>query len=72
MLTDTVVLTGTLIIEGVAFNWSVTDKQRLAVSHDRLGKRTEQLVGKPQAQARDMARALLAGKVSIPDVDATE
>ena len=65
MFIDTVVLTGTIVIEGVVFNWSVTKNQRLAVSSDRLGRRVEDLVGKPQAQARDAARALLAGEVSV-------
>jgi hypothetical protein len=69
MFIDTVVLTGTILIEGAAFHWSVTQNQRLAVSHERLGTRVEPLVGKPQAQARQMARVILTGGVSVPDVD---
>jgi hypothetical protein len=72
MFIDTVVLTGTVVIEGVSFHWSVTRDQRLAVSHERLGTRVEALAGKPQAQARDMGRAILAGAVSVPDVDAVD
>jgi len=69
MFIDTVVLTGTVVIEGAAFHWSVTQDQRLAVSHDHLGIRVEPLTGRPQVQARDMARAILSGKISVPDVD---
>jgi hypothetical protein len=69
MFVDTVVLTGTIVIEGIAFHWSVANDQRLVVSHDRLGTRTEQLVDKPEAQARVMGRALLAGGM---DVDAAD
>lgn len=72
MFVDTVVLTGTIVIEGVGFHWSVTTDQRLAVSHDQLGTRVEALVGRPQAQARVMASAILAGNVSVPDVDAAD
>jgi hypothetical protein len=72
MFVDTVVLTGTIVLEGVAFHWSVTTDQRLAVSHERLGTKVEPLVGRPQIQARDMGRAILAGEVSVPDVDAAD
>ena len=72
MFVDTVVLTGTIVVEGVGFHWSVTTDQRLAVRHGQLGRRVEPLVGRPQVQARDMARAILAGEVSVPDVDAAD
>jgi len=71
MFVDTVVLTGTIVIEGVAFHWSVTTDQRLAVSHDQLGTRVEPLVGRPQVQARDIGRAILTGNLSVPDIDAS-
>jgi hypothetical protein len=50
----------------------VTRDQRLVVIHERLGTRVESLIRKPQAQARDMGRAILAGEVSVPDVDTVD
>lgn len=74
MFTNTVILTGTVVVEGVAFRWSVTDGvvQRLTVSHRRFGTRVEQLVGSPERQARTAGRGLLAGHISLPDVDAVD
>jgi len=74
MFTSTVVLAGTVVIEGVAFRWSVTDgfAQRLTVSNKRLGTRNEQLVGSPEKQARAMGRAILAGDVSVTEVDGVD
>jgi hypothetical protein len=74
MFTGTVVLAGTVVIEGVAFRWSVTDgfAQRLTVSNKRLGTRNEQLVGSPEAQARALGRTILRGGGRLPDVDAVD
>ena len=74
MFTSTVVLAGTVVIEGIAFQWSVTTDrtQRLAVSHQLLGTRVEPLVGNPEHQARSLGRALLASGMTIPDVDAVD
>jgi hypothetical protein len=71
MFTNTVILAGTVVIEGVAFRWCVTDgcAQRLTVSHPKLGMRIEQLFGSPEAQARAAGRALLAGEIIVPDLD---
>jgi hypothetical protein len=74
MFTNTVILAGTVVIEGVAFRWSVTDgfTQRLTVSNERLGTRVEQLAGSPDAQARAMGRAILRGEITLPDVDVVD
>lgn len=74
MFTRDIVLAGTVVIEGVAFRWSVTDGyvQRLTVRHPTLGTRVEQLVSSPEAQARAAGRQILAGKVTIPDVDVAD
>ena len=74
MFTNTVIFTGTVVIEGVAFRWSVTDgfAQRLTVSHKWFGTQIEQLVGSPDAQARSIGRKLLRGEISLPDVDAVD
>jgi hypothetical protein len=62
MLTSTIIFTGTAVVEGVAFEWWVTDglAQRLTVSHPTLGTETQELAGSPAAQARAIARAMLA------------
>jgi hypothetical protein len=74
MFTNTVILSGTVVIEGVAFRWSVTDgfAQRITVSNERLGTRVEQLVGSPDTQARAMGRAILQGEITLPDVDVVD
>jgi hypothetical protein len=74
MFTSTVILTGTVVIEGVAFRWSVTDGfgQRLTVSHPVFGSQAQQLVRSPQAQARSIGRALLAAKVRAADIDCAD
>jgi hypothetical protein len=74
MFTSTVVLAGTVVIEGVAFRWSVTEgwTQRLTVGHDKLGMRSEPLAGSPESQARVIGRAILARAVRIPEVDVVD
>jgi len=74
MWTSTVILAGTVVVEGAAFRWWVTDgfAQRLTVRHARLGTRMEQLFGSPHAQARGIGLAMLAGGISVPDVDVIE
>jgi hypothetical protein len=61
MFTSTVVLTGTVVIEGIAFHWSVTDglAQQLTVSHRLLGTQTQRLTTSPESQARAVGRAML-------------
>jgi hypothetical protein len=61
MWTSTVILTGTVVIEGTAFRWLVTDGlgQQLTVSHPTLGTRTQPVTENPESQARDVGRALL-------------
>ena len=65
MFTNTVILTGTVVVEGAAFRWVVTDgfAQRITVSHRWFGTCVEQLVGSPERQARAAGRKLLAGKI---------
>lgn len=62
VLTTTVVLKGHVIIEGVKFLWWVTDgkESHLTVSHPLHGTRTQRASQQPEAQARELARALLA------------
>jgi hypothetical protein len=74
MFTGTVILAGTVVVEGAAFRWSVTDgfTQRLTVSNENLGTRIERLTGSPDAQARSMARAILRGEINLPDVDVVD
>jgi hypothetical protein len=61
MWTSTVILTGTIVIEGTAFRWLVTDglAQQLTVSHPTLGTQTQPLASSPAAQARTVGRAML-------------
>lgn len=72
MQTHTVVLAGTVVVEGVAFRWRITHTQQLAVSNPRLGTRVAPLSDSPETQARDLARAILVGEGSAPNVDAVE
>ncbi|HET7132735.1 MAG TPA: hypothetical protein VFJ95_10830 [Gammaproteobacteria bacterium] len=62
MVTSTVVLSGQLIIEGVKFLWWVTDGRpaRVTVSHALHGTKTQTAESKPEAQARRLAREMLA------------
>jgi hypothetical protein len=71
VFTSTVILTGTVVIEGVAFRWSVTDgfTQRLTISNERLGTWVEPLAGSPDTQARAMGRAMLRGEINLSDID---
>ena len=59
MSTNTIVLTGTVLIEGVAFCWSVTGAQRITVSHPTIGEQTRPLAEDPESQARAVGRAML-------------
>ena len=68
MSTDTIVLTGTVVIEGVAFGWSVTDAQRITVSHPTIGEQTGTLSSHPEAQARTVGRAMLNSKAGVSSV----
>ena len=64
MITSTVVLNGQLIIEGVKFLWWVTDGRpaRVTVSHPIHGTETRIAEKNPEAQARQLARAMLVGE----------
>jgi hypothetical protein len=59
--TSTVILTGTVVVEGTAFRWTVTDAraQQLTVSHPTVGTQTQLLRANPEAQARAVGRAML-------------
>ena len=72
MQTHTVVLAGTVVLEGVAFRWRITHTQQLAVSNPRLGTRVAPLSDNPETQARDLARGILAGNISVADVNAVK
>jgi hypothetical protein len=62
MFTSTIILRGTVVIEGVMFRWWLTDGrvQRLTVSHPAHGTRTQTLSADPESQARALSRAMLA------------
>ena len=64
MFTSTVILAGTVVVEGTAFRWSVTDgrAQHLMVTHPTLGTQTRELTASPDAQARAIGRAMLVSK----------
>jgi hypothetical protein len=64
MFTSTIILSGTVVIEGTTFRWWLTDgvAQRLTVSHPVHGTETRPITGNPEAHARAAARALLNGK----------
>jgi len=75
MFTSTIVLTGTVVIEGVAFSWSVTDAQRITVSHPTIGEQTRTLAEDPESQARAVGRAMLnstAGVAAVGCIDAVD
>ena len=61
MFTSTIILSGTVVIEGVTFRWWLTDGigQRLTVSHPVHGTRTQALSADPESQARTLSRAML-------------
>jgi hypothetical protein len=65
MFTSTIILSGTVVIEGVSFRWWLTDgvAQRLTVSHPVHGTETQPLTATdPELQARAVGRAMLARK----------
>jgi hypothetical protein len=71
MFTSTIILSGTVVIEGTSFRWWLTDgiAQRLTVSHPAHGTETQPLTANPESQARAVGRAMLAG-MARPDVTA--
>jgi hypothetical protein len=62
MFTSTIILSGTVVIEGVTFRWWLTDGigQRLTVSHPAHGTKTQALTDDPESQARALSRVMLA------------
>jgi hypothetical protein len=64
MFTSTIILTGTVVIEGVTFRWWLTDgiAQQLTVSHPAHGTLTQPLNDDPVSQAREAGRTLWARK----------
>ena len=72
MWTNTVILAGTVVVDGAAFRWCVTEgcSQHLAVSHPVLGTKTQQLTGSPDCQAREIGRAMLRGNSPFFEIDA--
>jgi hypothetical protein len=62
MFGSTIVLSGRVIVENIAFSWWITDalKPKLTVSHPVHGTRTMQRNSStPISQARAIARAML-------------
>lgn len=75
MSTSTIVLTGTVAIEGVAFCWSVTDARCITVRHPTIGEQTRPLAEDPEMQARTVGRSLLnsaTGVAAIGYIDAVD
>jgi hypothetical protein len=69
MWTSTVILAGTVVIDGAAFRWLVTDgmHQHLTVSHPVHGTKAEKLTRSPDRQAREIARIMMnASDQTIP------
>jgi hypothetical protein len=64
MFTSTVILAGTVVVEGRPFRWWVTDglTQRLTVRHPVYGTETQRLVRSPALQAQAIGRAMLVSK----------
>jgi hypothetical protein len=64
MFTSTIILSGTVVIEGVSFRWWLTDgiAQQLTVSDPAHGTLTQPLTDNPESQAREAGRALWARK----------
>ena len=56
------VIHGTVMIDGVPFEWTVVDglTQQLTVSHPRFGTETRRLTRSPDSQARVIGREMLA------------
>ena len=61
MFTSTIILAGTVVVEGKAFRWSVTDgrAQHLTVTHPTLGTQTQPLTASPDSQARAIGRGMV-------------
>jgi hypothetical protein len=58
------VLTGTVVLEGVEFRWSVTDDQRITVGNQAIGEKTLPLVADPESQARAIGQELLDSRTA--------
>ena len=56
---SSVVLTGTVVVEGVEFRWSVSDDQQITVGNQSIGEKTLPLVADPESQARVIGEELL-------------
>ncbi|HUQ51067.1 MAG TPA: hypothetical protein VM692_02525 [Gammaproteobacteria bacterium] len=67
MFTSTIILSGTVVIEGTTFRWWLTDgvAQQLTVSHPAHGTQTQPLEGDPESHARVVGRALLARRARV-------
>jgi hypothetical protein len=74
MFASTVILSGTVIVEGVPFRWWVTDglAQQLTVSHPAYGTDGRRLTGSPHSQARSIARAMLASRAATGFLEAVD
>jgi hypothetical protein len=70
MFTSTIILSGTVVIEGITFRWWLTDgiAQRLTVSHPAHGTETQTLSAEPASQARALSRAMLAAAGMVDPV----
>jgi hypothetical protein len=61
MCPSSAVISGTVIVEGVPFVWTVADglTQQLAVNHPIFGTETRRLTKSPDSQAREIGREML-------------
>jgi hypothetical protein len=61
MRSSSAVISGTVIVEGVPFAWSVADglTQQLTVGHPIFGTETRRLTKSPDSQAREIGREML-------------
>ena len=57
-------LTGTVVLEGIEFRWSVADDQHITVGNRAIGEKTLPLVGDPESQARAISQELLESRTA--------
>jgi hypothetical protein len=68
MFTSTIILDGNVVVDGVSFSWWVRDGASpvLTVSHHKYGTVTTPLGhDEPQAQAREIAKTMIAGNKTL-------
>jgi hypothetical protein len=74
VVTNTLILSGHVIQDGLKFLWWVIDGQpsRLTVSHPVHGTRTGILTGDPEGVARRLASQILAKEPASPAAENTD